>query len=343
MNVNFKKRQKLRELVHGFEFSCSLFAMVRLGIADILAKGPKKVEELAKQSHTDLSALRRLINFMTPLGVMENKNEEVNLTETGKFLVSNHPESLACEVAMFAGEEMYQAWGNILYSLQTGSPAFDKIYGRSMFEYFKDNKDTAARFHAGWQEITIVTVKEFVKVYKFSDQDSILDVGSGYGVFLCTIFKENPKLRKGALYDLPVSLEGAPIVIKNHGLENKISVIPGDAKKSVPTSYNVYLLKSVIHLCDDEQSIQILRNCAEALENNAKILIIERIVPVNIEIPINKELHWGRVIDMTMLVMADGKERTKQELSILCEKSGLRVTKTIELPSGLSVIECKKK
>lgn len=336
MNVNSQERQKLRELAHGFYFSCSLFATVRLGLADAFEQGAKSIQELATHLNANLDALKRLVSFMISLNVMEEKEGRINLTETGKFLSSKHPQSLAREIAMFSGEETYRAWGDVLFSIRTGGPAFNNVYGSPLFEYFSSHEDTAKRFHEGWQEITTVTAREFVQAYNFTDGDTVLDIGSGYGIFLCTIIKENSRL-SGALYDLPISLEGAGEVIKKYSLENKISIIHGNAMQNVPTSFNIHLLKSVIHNCSDQQTIEILSNCSSSLVNGGKVLIVERIVPAN------NNYHWSKLVDMTMLVMTGGRERTEQEYSMLLEKSGLKMSKVISLPSGFSIIEsCKK-
>ena len=277
MNVINQERQKLRELAHGFYFSCGLYATVRIGLADALFHEAKTPARLALELNADADALKRLISFMISINVFENCDEKIKLTESGKFLTSNHANSLAKEISMFSGGETYQAWGNVMTSLRTGKPAFNDLYGKSLFEYFSDHKETAERFHSGWQEITASTAKEFVQTYKFLSNDKIIDVGSGYGIFLCTIIQNNQHL-SGALYDLPVSLEGAPEIVKRFGLQDKVSIIPGDASKSVPSGYTVHLLKSVIHNCTDEQSIQMLAHCASALTKGGKVLIVERVV-----------------------------------------------------------------
>lgn len=335
MNSTNQERQRLRDLAHGFYFSCSLFATVRLGLADALVSGAKSKEELSRLLNADEAALKRLITFMISLKIMEEKDGKVHLTESGEFLSSRHPQSLAREISMFSGEETYRAWGNVIFSVRTGKPAFNQVFGSSLFEYFADHRDTAGRFHAGWQEITTTTAKEFVHAYTIPDNSKVLDVGSGYGVFLCTVIQENLKLN-GALYDLAVSLEGAPEVIKKHGLEGKVSLIPGDATKSVPRGFTVHILKSLIHNCNDEQSIRMLSNCAASLERGNRVLIVERIVPAN------GDYHWSKLVDMTMLVMTGGQERTEEEYGTLCKKSGLKLTRVIGLPSGFSVMECFK-
>ena len=138
------------------------------------------------------------------------------------------------------------------------------------------------------------------------------------------------------MFDLPVSLIEAPRVISEFGLESRTKIIEGDALKRVEPGYEMHLLKSVIHVCNDGQAVQILSNCSAVLKAGQRLLIVERVIPNNFE------YHWSRMVDMTMLVMTGGKERTENEYSSLCEKAKLKIHRIIDLPCGFNIIECLK-
>ncbi len=329
-------RQQLRELAHGYYYSCALFATVRVGLADQLAHEGHSAEDLAHILKLDLGALRRLLTFLASFGAVEQETSGLyRLSEGGQYLRSDHPQTLVQEVSMFSGGETYQAWGDLLYSLQTGRPAFDHVFGKPLFEYFADHPETGSRFHNGWEEITLTTAQEMAEAFDLSEATTLMDVGGGHGIFLCKLLEKNPELQ-ATLFDLPVSVKGARAVIASHRLEDRINVIEGDATVSIPKWFDLYLMKSVIHVCDDQQARAILTRCAEALPPHGKVLVVERIIPVS------PGPHWSKLVDMTMLVMTGGRERTESEYRNLFKETGLCLTQVLELPSGFSVIVAQR-
>lgn len=326
-------RDFLRDLAHGYYFSCALYAAVALGVADILAAAPLSAEQIAREKQINPEMLLRLLRFLASVGVFaEDGQNRFSLTATGEFLKKDHPRSVVREISMFAGAEVYQAWGSLLHSVETGQPAFEKVYGKPLFEYFKGNPETADRFHSAWQEITSAVAIETVEAYELKDCSTIVDVGCGNGVFIGKLLQKHEHL-KAVLYDLPVSLTRTKEVLAGFGVEGRATIIAGDAREHVPPGGDVYFLKSVIHSCDDAQTIKILRNCGNAVPERGSVVVIERVIPDG------PEYHWSRLVDMTMMVMTGGKERTRLDYASLYTQSGLVLSSVVDLPSGFSLVK----
>jgi hypothetical protein len=325
-------RAALRLVTHGYYFSCALHAAVSLGLPEALAGGARTSDELAGALGTDLDATMRLVRFLASFGVLEAAgNGGFALTEVGRHLLPDHPHSLHREVAMFAGAETFRAWGDLATTMRSGRPAFEQQHGARLFDYLAANPSSAGRFHRAWHEITVTCAAESVAAYDFSAVETVTDVGGGYGIYLATMLKAQPALR-GVLFDLPFSTDGAPAVLDDWGVTDRVTIVHGDAEVALP-AMELAIIKSVLHGCNDDQSRRILRNTAGALPLGGKVLVIERVIPDD------EGFHWSKLVDMTMMVMTGGRERTRSHYERLYAESGLRLTRVIDLACGFSLIE----
>jgi hypothetical protein len=306
---------------------------VRLDIPGLLTSCAQTADSLAAELKTDPDATARLLKFLASIGILEESNGlRFTLSDVGQYLRIDHPNSIAKEILMFSGGETYRAWGEMLQTVKTGKPAFELLNGEPLFSYLAKHPQSAERFHQGWHEITSTVAGEFVQVADFSTATTVTDVGGGYGIFLGTVLRQVPGLM-GVLFDFPFSVKGAEETFRNLGVEGRVKVVTGNAENEVP-SMEICTMKSVIHGCNDEQAMRILSNCRAALPHGGKVLILERVIPKE------SAYHWSRLVDMTMMVMTGGRERTEEEYATLCARSGFRLSRCIELPSGFSVIEC---
>ena len=168
--------------------------------------------------------------------------------------------------------------------------------------------------------------------YDFSSIRKIVDVGGGLGSLIASILKINPQM-KGILFDAPPVIEGARRRIEAEGIADRCEVIAGDFFESVPSGGDAYILKWIIHDWSDERAIAILRNCHRVMTEYGKLLLVEAVVPRS------SEPHFSKFIDLNMLVMTGGRERTEHEYRTLLEASGFRLTRIIATESPMSVIE----
>lgn len=328
--------QQLEQLITGYCISQSIYAAAKLEIADQLRSGPQTAAQLAAATQTDAASLYRLLRALASVGIFaENEQGEFSLTPLAEPLRSDHPESKqAC--AIMNGEDQFRPWCEIIYSLQTGKPAYDKIWGKSVFEFLAEHPDKARIFDRAMTGIHGRGNDATLNVYDFSDIQVLADVGGGNGLHLSGILQSNPNLR-GLLFDLPHVVERARTQIEQAGLQDRCDLAGGDFFQSIPQGPDAILLRHIIHDWNDDQSQRILSNCHAALPDQGKLLILESVIQ-----PGNAPF-WGKFVDLIMLLVTGGKERTAEEFRSLFERSGFELTRIIPTTSDLCIIEGVKR
>ncbi|MGH3804995.1 MAG: methyltransferase, partial [Pseudonocardiaceae bacterium] len=189
--------------------------------------------------------------------------------------------------------------------------------------------------HLGWHEISIRAGLETAETVDFTANRHVIDVGGGYGIVTAQLLRKYNHLR-GTIYDLEFSLARAGHTLREYGVDERCGIVPGDGLIEVPGGGDVHLLKSVLHTLNDDDSVRILANCANALEPGGRILVLERVISED------GGYVWGNVVDVAMLVMTGGRERTIQDYARLYERAGLELTGSTLLPCGFSVVEGRK-
>jgi hypothetical protein len=274
----------LETLVGGWRAQ-ALYVAAKLGIADLVKDEPKTVGELADATGTNANSLFRVLRALASIGVFEEQGGRISLTPLAQPLLSGVPGSMRPTAIMF-GEEHQHAWGNILHSVRTGETAFDNVYGMNCFEHFEKNPEAAAIFNDAMTSFATQTHTAVIGSYDFSGIETLVDVGGGHGALLSLILKDNPPLR-GRLFDLPHVVNGASRVLDAHGVSDRCEIVSGDFFTEAPAG-NAYILSSIIHDWDDERSIKILSNCRRAAQPDAKLLLVEMVIPEG------NEPFWGK-------------------------------------------------
>ena len=324
--------QKLLEMISGNWVSQSIYAAAKLGLADLLKDGSQHIDKLAQATGADVQSLYRLMRALAGVGVFtEVEDRRFWLTPIGEYLQTENPKSLHA-LAILWGEEQYQAWADIVYSVKTGQCAYEHQNGISFFDYLEQNAEAARIFD---EAMTTYAQQPHLSVaddYDFSGFNKIVDVGGGHGTLISSILEAYPNLR-GVLFDSPHAIEGAQKHIQAAGLSERCEVVAGDFFKSVPSGGDVYVLSSIIHDWDDDSSIAILKNCHDAMMENGKLLLVEMLIsPGN-------EPFFGKLLDLHMLIMHGGHDRTEAEYRTLLASAGFKMTKIITTQSLRSVIE----
>ena len=323
----------LMQMLFGAQMQRGVCLAVRLGIPDLLAEQTQTAEELAAKTGTHAPSLYRLLRTLASIGVFaENAEKKFELTPISALLRDGAPNSMRDFAVMMGEEWIWQAWGELPYSVQTGGVAHEKAQGMGSFEFFQKNAEAGKVFNAAMTNFTRAIIPAFVEAYDFSGVNRLVDVAGGHGLLLAGVLKANPRLR-GVLFDLPFVLEGAVGLLAEEGVSDRVELVLGNFFESVPTGADAYMMKHIIHDWDDESSIKILRNIHSAIDENGKILIVEMVIPEG------SEPHPSKALDILMLVMEGGKERTKYEYGKLLEASGFRLTRVIPTKSPYSVIE----
>jgi hypothetical protein len=316
--------------------SACLYAVAKLKIADHLAGGPLAVAEIARAANANADALYRTMRALASVGVFhETAPRTFANTPVSNALRSDVPGS-ARDAVLFMVDAMHlKIYGDLAHSVETGKPVFKKVTGMEPFEFFMKDQEENRLFNAAMTSIATGIVRPVIEAYDFGESGTIADVGGGHGALISAILGKHRGLQ-GILFDLPPIAEGGRKMLEARGVASRCQIIGGDFFKSVPPA-DQYVMKSVIHDWDDERSITILKNCASALKSPAgKICLLE--MPIG---PLN-EPGMAKWIDMEMLAVAGGRERTEAEYAELFSKAGLRLGRVVRTASPIAVIEALK-
>jgi orsellinic acid C2-O-methyltransferase len=330
-------RSSLVELVFGFVPARVVSAAAELGLADLLADGPRTSEELAAEAGLHAPSVRRLLRLLAVLGVVaQTEADRFELTELGSTLRSDVPESVRSFLTMLCDDWSWQSWGDLVESLRTGEIAVDRVMGMPLFDYLGQHPEKGALFNKAMSDMTRTVAPGVVAGYDFSPFETVVDVGGGNGTLLARILEAAPATR-GVLFDLPKVLDDAAPVLEAAGVADRCELVGGDFFESVPEGGDAYLMKMVLHDWDDEKAVTILRNCRKAVVPDGKVLVVERIVP-EIVTPASIETL---ILDVFMLVALGGRERTAAEYGELLAQADLELTRVTEplTPVGDCLIE----
>jgi hypothetical protein len=329
--------QRLMELVTSSWMAQAAYVAAELRLADLLANGPLSVERLAELTGANAPTLGRLLRALTTIDICRQLTDgSFEMTAMGSLLAGDDPESLRAWT-LWWGKHLWPVWGQLLYSVRTGQSARKLLLGTDGFEHLQNDPEAAAIFNRAAAELTRLAAERIVRAYDFSGMVRIVDVGGGSGQLLTTILQACPATR-GVLFDRPHAMEPARERLQQAGLSERCELVAGDFFESIPPCADVYLLKSVIHDWNDEQSRVILENCRRAMPaGTGRLLLMEEMLPDRLDgSPTHQAIVRG---DLNMLVALGAQERTEAELRALLESAGFTVSRVIPSGSTFSIVE----
>jgi hypothetical protein len=311
----------------------AVYVAAKLGIPDLLQDQQLRSEELAQATGMQPRALYRLLRALSSAGVMvEFPEHRFALTPVGHALRSDAPGSMRALV-LFCGEPFYlQAWQEILYSIQTGKPAWDRVHGMALFDYYRQHPEDARIFDEAMTSLSWAEAHAVVQAYDFARFRTLVDVGGGHGTLLMTILHAYPPLH-GILFDQPQVVDGARSRMTSEGLMSRCDIVAGDFFQAVPQGGDAYMLKSIIHDWDDEHSVALLKNCRQVMPAEGRLLVIETVVPPP------GEAHYAKYQDLEMLVMLGSQERTVEEYTTLLRQAQFELVRVVPTQEPLSIVE----
>lgn len=324
---------QLIEMGSAYWTSRIVYAAAKLGLTDQLAAGARSAAELAEPLAVHGPSLHRFMRALASLGLLtEGPAGRFGLTPLGAALRTGAPGSARASVLALAGPIFTRPLDDLIYSIQTGKTAFEKIHDMPVFDYLKQHHDEASlisEFMVGFHGGEPPTV---AAAYDFSKLATIVDVGGATGNMLAAILEryEGPR---GILFDMPHIVTDAPNLLKARGIDRLVTIASGDFFKSVPENGDAYILSHIIHDWSEEQCLTILGNCRKAMKPDGRVLIVEMVLPAG-DTP-----HPGKLLDMVMLTMPGGRERTEAEYGSLLAKAGFRLTRVVPTDSAVSVVE----
>ena len=316
-------------MLNGHILAQALHVVATLRIADLVADGPKSVQELAQASSSHAPSLYRLLRMLAGAGVFaEDKSGGFSLTPLATTLRSDTPDSVRDWALFIAAPPVWATWGALLHTIRTGESAFEHVFGISRFQYMSDHPDLARPYNSWMTKQSELHNAAVLASYDFSTHRRIVDVGGGQGATLVSILQSQPQL-KGILFDVSHVVRNAAVP---EAFLGRCEIVAGDMLQSVPAGGDAYVLKRVLMDWDDERATTTLMNCREAMRRDGKILVIEPVIPTG------NEPSMSKFLDLVMLALPGGRVRTEDEHRRLFEAAGLELTQIIATRSPLSVL-----
>jgi ubiquinone/menaquinone biosynthesis C-methylase UbiE len=322
------------QMATAYWVSRALYVAAQLGIADLLKDAAQDAEALAAATGTHAPALRRVLRSLASVGLFTTDAQgRFSLTPLGAVLQSDAPGAARSTVIALSGTFFWAAWGEVLHSLRTGETGIQKALGMSEYEYLAEHPEDALHFNAAMIGYHGQEPAAIVEAYNFSGSERVVDVGGGSGNLLGTILTANPSLR-GVLFERPQVVPEAERELKVAGVADRCEFVGGDFLEAVPEGGDVYIVSHCIHNWDERSCVRILANCRRAMLPRGRLLIVEAVLSAG------DEPDPAKILDLAMLVVPGGAERTEDEYRSLLEKSGFRLTRVIptRTPSA-SIIE----
>jgi hypothetical protein len=315
--------------------SAALGVAAKLDIADKLATGSRTAAELAGEANCDGDALYRVLRLLAGVGVFEEKpGRRFALNAAADTLRRDAPGSLRSLVAWLCEPFHFQVYAETLHSVRTGTPAADKVVGGPLFEHFARDPELSEIFNEAMTGISAMVVPAVLETFDFSGTDVLVDVAGGHGFVLTSILQKYPRMR-GVLSDVGHVIEGAKPRIARLGLADRCRTEVIDFFTSVPAGGDTYVMKHIIHDWDDDRAATILGHIRTALAGkpNGKVVLIEAVVGAP-NVP-----DFAKLIDLEMLLLPGGRERTEAEFRQLFKRSGFELTRIVPNRSPLWTIE----
>jgi len=324
---------QLIQMAMGHWVSSIVHVAAELGIADHLASGPRSAEELAAPTDALPAPLYRFLRGLANLGILtEDANHRFALTPLGEALKTGAPGSARASILTIASDYFVDGYRELLYSVRTGKPGFEKALGMPVFDYLAKHPEAASLFSETMVGIHGQEPAAIAAAYDFSGLGTLVDVGGATGHLLTTVMASHPSLR-GILYDLPHVVRDAPPLLAARDMADRVTIESGDFFERVPAGADAYLLSHIIHDWSEPQCLTIFGNCRSAMRPESRLLIVEMVLPAG------DEPHPGKMLDLMMLVGPGGQERTAEEYRALLAKAGFRMTRVVPTTTPVSIVE----
>lgn len=329
-------RAEMLRLISGFWSSRALFAAARLGLPDQFDDGAARTAgELAAATGTHPGALYRLLRALAGAGVFaEEEGGRFRLTPLGETLRSEAPGSLRALAIVELGLDHYQAWEHLLYSLRTGKVAFEHRFGMNARDYYSRHVENGRLFDEATAGAAAAVGAELLAAVDLSPFRTIVDVGGGRGHLLASLLAHHAGTR-GVLLELPAATSGAETLLEHAGVRNRCDVVAGDFFTAMPEGGDLYLLRRILHDCDDERAAALLAVCRRAIRPGGRLLVVEELVEAGEGSALCK---WT---DLVALVMTGGRERTEAEYRALLAAGGFATHRVAPLPCGWHVLDAR--
>ncbi|HJS95823.1 MAG TPA: methyltransferase [Solirubrobacteraceae bacterium] len=321
-------------LIGGYQVSQAIYAAARLNLADLIAAGVVSSDELAERAGAVPDRVHRLLRSLAGHGLFTQTGPRSwELTPAGQTLRSDAPGSLHAMAVMW-NEEHYDAFRGLLDAVRSPSPAFDQRFGTDWWTYLSTHPESSAKFNAAMGSIGRKVHAAALAAADLSGARHLVDVGGGAGALTAAFLERYPDLR-ATLLDRPHVIPGAEELLSETGARDRVELVAGDFFESVPAGGDVYLLSMILHDWTDEEAGRLLETIRRAIPATGRLLIIDAVLPPG-DTP-----HFGKLLDLTMMAMLTGRERSEDEFAALLAGAGFRLVEVAQMAAPTSLIEAR--
>jgi hypothetical protein len=320
-------QEQILAITNNYWQGCSVGAAAQLELADLLADGPLHVDALAERTQTHAPSLFRMLRALESTGIFTQVSPGVFANTPASECLRRHlPGSQWAwiRITLSADGLGFDGWRALMQALQNGRPGFDQLRGYPVWEYLQTDPQQGTIFNQAMRDFSASMTPAVTASYDWSQFPVIADIGGGIGTQLLSILDANPSCR-GILFDQAQAVAEAP-------QHSRMERIGGDFFDDIPISADAYLMRWVIHDWNDDKAIEILKNVRKAATLDARLLLVEWVIRET------AEFDLGKWMDVNMLVMAGGHERTGEEFRDLYHRAGFELERIVLTSSPLSII-----
>jgi C-methyltransferase len=320
---------RLMEYLYGKEKSGALVAAAQLRLADEVGDGATEIGDLARAVQADPDALLRLMRTLTLMGIFRKAGERSFAhTELSRGLRSDSPEGFHDMVLLEGAEWSWAMTRSTAEAVRTGKPVFPTLYGKDLFTYFAEDDPVAGRvFDNAMTAMNEASVPMVCELLDLTGVGTVADIGGGQGSLIRALLHQHPGT-KGVLFDVEHALHDVHAELRDGALADRCTIVTGDCTVSVPIRADVYLLRHVLHMWDDNTAVQVLKNCAAAASSGTRIIVIEQLLHEDSGDP------SVALLDLHMLAIGGGKTRTPDDFAGLVSRAGLTFDGVVGPPFG---------
>lgn len=321
-------------LIGGYQVSQAIYAAAQLKLADLIAAGVQTSDELAERAGAVPDRVHRLLRSLACHGLFSQTGPRSwELTPAGHTLRSEVPGSLHAMAVMW-NEEHYDAFRGLLGAMRSETPAFDQRFGTDWWSYLSTHPESSAKFNAAMGSIGRKVHAAALAAADLSGDRHLVDVGGGAGGLTAAFLERYPELR-ATILDRPHVLPGADELLRGAGVRDRVELAGGDFFESVPAGGDVYLLSMVLHDWTDEEAGRLLGTIRRAIPDTGRLLIIDAVLPPG------DTQHFGKLLDLTMMAMLTGRERSEDEFAALLGSARFRLADVAQMAAPTSLIEAR--
>lgn len=324
----------LLELIQGSMVTQAVYAAAELDVAEVLRDGPLPAGEIARKVGADADALYRLLRLLSTYDIFaERKDGRFALTPMAKALLKDAPMSMHGIAVLMGHPTHWEDWAHLVDSVRTGEPSLPKLRGMGAFEYLESNAEYGEVFTKGMGAMSATETDPILAAYDFSRYETVVDFCGGRGDLLAGILRKATGAR-GILSDPRVGENGAADFLAEQGVADRCTIADGGLFDPVPGGADAYVLKHIVHDWPESQALEILKNVREAIRPDGRLLLMEMVPSDKPNAP-----HAGKQIDLWLMLLVGGRERTEAQYGELLSAAGFRLERIVQTPSAVSIVE----